>query len=231
MFATKIQHTNMSAAPPSCAHYDVGEITGMNRLAVRRHPFTAKRRLCRALGDIWRPSALMAARASAVAHMFRSAAQPVVVLQARGGDKVHGAETETVPYLELIRPRLMDVANRGFINGTCFIVGDDYEIARHISNQVGSVLACHVHNFVKENYSHSQHSFNTETDIFHCESTKAVFADIEALTLANATVGLARSNLYRVALIRRACAGIFKSNQNSFDWQGRDMITDIMLDE
>ena len=67
---------------------------------------------------------------------------------------------------------------------------------------------------------------------FRCESTKMLLTDIEALVRADATVGLARSNIYRVSLVRRACAGRFESRKNAFDWQGRDMIGDIIwLDE
>ena len=231
LFSSLQPGNHSGAPPPGCARMSINDITRLNRLAVRRHPFDARRRLCHALGEVWKPSTIMQARMDSVAAMLEASRHPVIVLQARGGDKIHGDYPEDEEYDASILPRLQEVAKHGYCNGTCFVVGEDYELGRRIGFAARRILACDVRLLLKANYSHWQIAFNNESAAFRCDSSKAVLRDIEALTLADASVGLARSNVFRVALVRRACSGRFRSKVNTFDWDGRNMRDDLLLDE
>jgi len=166
-----------------------------------------------------------------VANMIAASQHPVVVLQARGGDKIHGDYPEDEEYDRSIPPRLQEVAKQGYMNGSCIVVGEDYDLGLLIGRAAEQTLGCAVRLLLKANYSHWQTAFNNESASFRCEASKTVLGDIEALTMADVSVGLARSNVYRVAIIRRACSGRFKSRLNTFDWDGRDMYDDLLLDE
>jgi hypothetical protein len=87
------------------------------------------------------------------------APKPLVVLQVMGGDKLG---TEAPPYIDVDTPlqRLAEQENAPK-NGTCVLLGDDWELGLNASLSAQRWLGCSVVNRLQPGYTHFQAIFTS----------------------------------------------------------------------
>jgi hypothetical protein len=193
----------------------VGEVVRWNRQSNSRS--VAPARLCGALKKVWLFSQRVNATVQRELDTFARLARPRVVLQVRGGDKTTGVSAEAQMYtfdnLALLAPHAS--------GGTCIILGDDARLADALAPLAQRALGCRVVSRVEPGSGHIQSQFNSQSSLTRCLGTHKLLTDIELIAAADATVGLAMSNVYRLGILRRFCAGRY-SPQTTVDWQSRD---------
>jgi len=198
-----------------CVTMGVGEVVRWNRQSNSRS--AAPARLCSALRKVWLFSNHVNATIQHELETFARLDRPRVVLQVRGGDKTTGVSAEAEMYTFDNLASLAPHAS----GGTCIILGDDARLADALAPLAQRALGCRVVSRIEPGSAHNQSLFNTQSSLTRCLSTRKLLTDIELIAAADATAGLAMSNVYRLGILRRFCAGRY-SPKNTVDWQSRD---------
>lgn len=158
--------------------------------------------------------------------------KPIIAIHLRGGDKVRleSRQYKLTPAITQLRNTLKFSGSASTnassdydsMNtfGTCVILGDDSTLASRAIGILKDILPCYIVNRVRPNYSHDQDTFNNMTNDFRCHETKNLLIDVEILSNADAAIGLADSNVVRLAANLRRCQ---KNNNLFFDWHGRNV--------
>jgi hypothetical protein len=155
------------------------------------------------------------------------APKPLVVLQLRGGDKLG---TEAPPYIDVDSPlqRLAGQKNAP-INGTCVVLGDDWELSLNASQSAKHWLGCTVINRLQPGYTHFQDRFQIESPASRCFRARRLLVDIEIMAAADALVALMLSNIARIAVLLRECRAPGVGASSVADWLGHDVLHEACI--
>lgn len=147
---------------------------------------------------------------------IKSLKKPLIAVHIRGGDKL---TREAKPYDVSQAIQLLS-QDKEVLNGTCVVVGDDWNIAMKAIPILVSRLNCTIKNLIPINYSHNQEVFDTFEPNQRCTFLKALLLDIEIITHADAAIVLARSNLAKLAGLLRI--GRYNELGKFLSWQFND---------
>jgi hypothetical protein len=205
----------------ACKEYTFNDLVAHNRkLRLQCQP----RLLCNAALTVWRLSTEMQIIVNYEMKKLEEYPRPLIAFQMRGGDKIKNELDITLNSMSSIRykyaiqdgiEQLAESATNH--NGTCVIIGDDSSLASKAADLAGKFLNCATINRVPPHHAHFQAKFNTETLGVRCERTKQVLVDIEILSRAHVSIGVANSNVVRIAAMLQMCRS---HKQQFFDWGG-----------
>ena len=150
------------------------------------------------------------------------APKPLVVLQVRGGDKL-GTEAPSYIDVDTTLQRLSKQENAP-TNGTCVLLGDDWELSLNASKSAQRWLGCTVVNRLQPGYTHFQGHFQVEPPAMRCFRARRLLVDIEIMAAADALVALMLSNVARIAVLLRECRALGSGASSTTDWLGRNVL-------
>lgn len=178
--------------------------------------------LCSTLNSFWQPSYEIQILIDHELMILSQYPKPIIAIHLRGGDKIKDAEAKPYklnPTIDTLS-YLMSKSRWSNQNGTCVILGDDSKLGDKAMSYLKKKMSCHIYNRVRPDHSHNQADFNNMASELRCLETKQLLIDIEILSSADAAIGLADSNVVRLAANLRRC----RKTKNIFlDWHGRDI--------
>lgn len=199
-----------------CMRWGLLEVADFNHFLYNASAFGCHS-LCESLLEIWRPSPTIGLIIDYEMGTLRVYPRPHIAIQVRGGDKI-GDEVNPYVLDKTIETMALDIRNH---NGTCIILGDDFNLGQEAIRLAQKHLNCFVINRLEPGYAHDQHKFNSQTRISRCLRTKRLLVDIEMLAQADNSISLVISNVGRIATLLQYCR---KGVTNMLDWEGRDVL-------
>lgn len=185
--------------------------------------------LCSNLLSIWNLNPMFNNKMREVRKEMTKFSVPHILLHVRGGDKLKSEIPKSYDYSferGLIRAK-KNWPSVSTGNGTCFIIGDDFDLSQYTAFFAKKYLNCSVVNYIQPGYKHIQSNYNQLITDRRCSLTLQLLLDIELLAIMPYTLALGLSNVVRLAALLQGCRTL--NSSTILDWGGKDINIDKCL--